>query len=90
LTSLGVAKGATQVAGYSYLLDNVGHRLSVTELSGRTVMYGYDGVYRLKSETISLDANGVNGAVNYKTYDAVGNRQEITSTLAPIPAGLWN
>ncbi len=24
------------------------------------------------------------------TYDAVGNRKQITSTLAPVPAGLWN
>ena len=23
-------------------------------------------------------------------YDAVGNRKQITSTLAPVPAGLWN
>jgi hypothetical protein len=27
--------------------------------------------------------------VNY-TYDAVGNRKQLASTLAPIPAGLWN
>jgi hypothetical protein len=27
--------------------------------------------------------------VNY-TYDAVGNRKQITSTLASVPAGLWN
>jgi hypothetical protein len=27
--------------------------------------------------------------VNY-TYDPVGNRKQITSTLAPVPAGLWN
>jgi RHS repeat-associated protein len=31
----------------------------------------------------------VNGAVNY-IYDPVGNRKQITSTLAPVPAGLWN
>jgi hypothetical protein len=23
-------------------------------------------------------------------YDAVGNGKQITSTLAPVPAGLWN
>ena len=90
LTNLGVAKGATQVAGYGYLLDDLGHRLSVTELSGRTVMYGYDSLYRLTSETIAADPNGVNGAVSYTKYDNVGNRQQMTSTLAPIPAGLWN
>ena len=69
--------------------DASGHRLSVSELSGRTVNYGYDNLYRLTSETIASDPSGINGAVNY-TYDAVGNRKQITSTLAPIPAGLWN
>jgi hypothetical protein len=63
--------------------------LSVSELSGRTVNYGYDNLYRLTGETIASDPNGVNGAVNY-IYDAVGNRKQITSTLAPVPAGLWN
>ena len=51
--------------------------------------YGYDSIYRLTSETIASDPHSVNGAVNY-TYDAVGNRKQITSTLTPVPAGLWN
>jgi YD repeat-containing protein len=34
-------------------VDNAGHRTSVTELSGRTVNYGYDNLYRLTSETIA-------------------------------------
>jgi len=51
LTNLGVAKGGTSLAGYSYLLDASGHRLSVTELRGRTVNYGYDNLYCLTSET---------------------------------------
>jgi hypothetical protein len=38
---------------------------------------------------IAGDPNGINGAVNY-IYDPVGNRKQITSTLAPVPAGLWN
>jgi YD repeat-containing protein len=89
LTNLGVANGTTQLAGYGYLLDAAGHRLSVTELSGRTVNYGYDDLYRLTNETIAADPNGLNGAANY-TYDAVGNRKQLASTLAPVPAGLWN
>jgi RHS repeat-associated protein len=89
LTSLAVAKGATPVAGYGYLLDAAGHRLSVTEMSGRTVNYSYDDLYRLTSEAIGADPNGINGAANY-TYDAVGNRKQLTSALAPVPAGLWN
>ena len=51
--------------------------------------YGYDNLYRLTSETIASDPHGINGAVNY-IYDPVGNRKQITSTLAPVPAGLWN
>jgi RHS repeat-associated protein len=84
LTSLAVAK-STQLAAYNYTLDAAGHRLSVAEASGRTVNYAYDNIYRLTSETIAADPNGVNGAVNY-TLDAVGNRTQRTSTLAPIAA----
>jgi len=76
------------LTGYSYLLDAAGHRLLVSELSGRTVNYSYDSIYRLTNETVAADPNGINGAVNY-TFDAVGNRTKLTSTLAPIPAGLW-
>lgn len=32
---------------------------------------------------------GINGAVGY-VYDAVGNRKQMTSTLAARPTGLWN
>ncbi len=50
--------------------------------------YGYDNLYRLTSETIANAA--MNGTVGYQ-YDAVGNRKQITSTLAAIPsAGLLN
>jgi hypothetical protein len=61
----------------------------VVEFSGRTVSYGYDNLYRLTSETIASDPNAINGAVGY-TYDSVGNRKQMTSTLALIPAGLFN
>ena len=70
-------------------LDAAGHRTGVTELSGRAVGYGYDNLYRLTSETIASDPSGINGVVSY-TYDSVGNRKQMTSTLAPIPAGLFN
>jgi RHS repeat-associated protein len=43
----------------------------------------------LISETIASDPNAINGAVSY-TYDSVGNRKQMTSTLAPVPAGLFN
>ena len=45
-----------------------------------------DGVYRLKNETIGGDPNGLNGALTYQ-YDNVGNRQQLTSKLAPVPQG---
>jgi RHS repeat-associated protein len=62
---------------------------SVTEQSGRTVNYTYDNLYRLTNETVALDPANVNGAVNY-TYDAVGNRKQMASTLPGVAAGLWN
>src|SRR5579859_5305320 len=66
-----------------------GHRTSVAEQSGRTVNYSYDDLYRLTNETIASDPSGINGAVNY-TYDPVGNRKQMTSTLPGVVAGLFN
>jgi RHS repeat-associated protein len=89
LTNLAVNNSAAPMESYAYTLDAAGHRLSVSELSGRTVNYGYDNLYRLTGETVASDPHGINGAVNY-IYDPVGNRKQMTSTLAPVPAGLWN
>src|SRR5205807_1561736 len=58
------------------------------ELSGRTVSYTYDDLYRLTSETIA-GAASQNGAVSYQ-YDSVGNRLKLTSTVAAVPSGLLN
>ena len=84
--------GLSLVAQYTYTLGAAGNRLSVSELSGRTVNYIYDNLYRLTSETIRAASTGTFtcstgqcGAIGY-TYDAVGNRQQRTSTLAAIPA----
>jgi RHS repeat-associated protein len=61
----------------------------VAELSGRTVTYGYDDLYRLTSETIA-GASTQNGAVSYQS-DSVGNRLQRSSTLPAVPAtGLLN
>jgi RHS repeat-associated protein len=85
----GTAAPGCALAGYSYTLGAAGNRLSVQELSGRTVQYAYDDLYRLTSETIA-GASVQNGTVNYQ-YDAVGNRKQLTSTVAAIPAtGLLN
>ncbi len=89
LTNLGVAKGANSLLSYAYTLDAAGHRTNVTEQSGRTVNYNYDNLYRLTNETVALDPASINGAVNY-TYDAVGNRKQMASTLPGVVAGLWN
>ncbi|HEY6248722.1 MAG TPA: RHS repeat-associated core domain-containing protein [Candidatus Angelobacter sp.] len=78
----------TPIASYAYTLGAAGNRLSVTELSGRTVQYGYDDLYRLTSETIS-GAASQNGTISY-VYDAVGNRKQLNSTVAAIPSGLLN
>jgi len=69
LTNLGVANGSTQLAGYGYLLDAAGYRLSVTELSGRTANYSYDDLYRLTNGRMKPWQ-----PANY-TYDAVGQSQ---------------
>jgi YD repeat-containing protein len=52
--------------------------------AARTVNYGYDDLYRLTSETIA-NATSQNGSISY-TYDAVGNRQTITSSVSAIPS----
>lgn len=51
------------------------------EHTGRTVNYIYDDIYRLKQETIAGSA--VNGGATYG-YDAVGNRLNRSSTVAPV------
>jgi RHS repeat-associated protein len=52
------------------------------------VNYGYDSLYRLTSESVAGDPNGKNGTVSY-ALDSVGNRQQMVSTLPPVPAGMF-
>lgn len=73
------------LASYTYTLGAAGNRTAVTELSGRTVNYTYDDLYRLTSETILNDPHVVNGSVNYG-YDPVGNRLNRTSSVAGVPS----
>lgn len=85
----GCGPANTPVRNYAYTLGPAGNRLSVAELSGRTVNYGYDDLYRLTSETVAGTASE-NGTVSY-TFDSVGNRLQRNSTLPAIPAtGLLN
>jgi RHS repeat-associated protein len=88
-TGTGCVTPGTAISNYSYTLGAAGNRLSVSELSGRTVNYSYDDLYRLTSETIS-GASSQNGTISYQ-YDPVGNRLQRNSTVPAIPAtGLLN
>jgi RHS repeat-associated protein len=84
LTQISSSTGST-LSNFTYSLDPEGNRLSATELGGRLVNYAYDAAYRLASEAITGDPGGRNGTVGY-TYDAVGNRLQMNSTLAAIPS----
>jgi RHS repeat-associated protein len=85
LTTMTSATPLSTVASYAYTLGAAGNRTAVTELSGRTVNYNHDALYRLTSESIVNDSHGVNGSVNYN-YDPVGNRLGRNSTVAPLPS----
>ena len=75
LTQVGAAKAGTPQSSYAYTLGAAGNRLTVAELSGRNVAYGYDSLYRLTSETVTADPHS-NNFVNGFVYDAVGNRKQ--------------
>ncbi len=77
-----LANAGGNLARYSYVLGAAGNRTQVTELSGRTVNYVYDDLYRLTSETIANSAN--NGAISYQ-FDAVGNRLQRNSNINLVP-----
>ncbi len=84
-TGTGCGAPGTTLASYTYVLGPAGNRLTVAELNGRHLQYGYDNLYRLTSEAISADPAGPNGTVSY-VYDLVGNRVQRNSTLPAIPA----
>ena len=65
LTQMGSSKNATSISNYAYTLGLAGNRLTVAELSGRTVNYGYDSLYRLTSEAVTSDPNNHDGATSY-------------------------
>ena len=91
-TGTGCGVLGSPVASYAYTLGAAGNRVSVAELSGRTVNYGYDDLYRLTSENITCGtaAGCGSGNVSYQ-YDSVGNRLQRNSTLpAIIATGLLN
>ena len=88
ITQIGSAKGA-QLSSFNYTLGAAGNRLSVSELGGRAVSYGYDLDYHVTSEAISGAPQGANGTVTY-TYDPASNRHQQSSTLSAIPSGVFS
>ena len=81
LVSLENKVGDTVISGYRYELNAAGHRLSVTEASGRQVGYTYDELYRLTEENI----NNGQRTISY-TYDNVGNRLTRTDSAEGVSA----
>jgi len=74
LTTL-VNKNSTDatLTSFSYTYDNAGNRLSVAEHDGSAVVYAYDDIYQLTSET----RTGTNPySITYQ-YDDVGNRTQM-------------
>ncbi|MGO9088245.1 MAG: hypothetical protein ACLQBK_23790 [Candidatus Sulfotelmatobacter sp.] len=76
-------KGTGSLSSFAYALYPAGNVHIVTELSGRNVTYGYDNDYHLQSETIASDPGGNNGVESY-TYDPVGNRKTVNSTIPSL------
>jgi len=76
----------SMLASYNYTLGPKGNRTGTTELSGRMVSWGYDGIYRLTNETISLDPHSKDGGVDYG-LDPVGNRLSVASSLLGVASG---
>jgi len=87
VTSLPI-RGAGLLEQFDYTHDLTGRRTSVTQLSVRQASYTYDSIYRLTREEVTGDPAN-NGAVDY-SYDPVGNRTDLTSTLAPIASATYS
>jgi RHS repeat-associated protein len=80
---------STPVSSYSYQMGPVGNRTSATEGTGRTLIWSYDGIYRLTNETVSNDPTNRDGSVIY-SLDPVGNRKSATSTLSGVNTASFN
>ena len=87
LKTIGSSKAGTGLSSFAYTPYPAGNVQTVAELSGRAVNYVYDTDYHLKSETITADPGNNNGAESY-TYDAVGNRKTLASTIPSLPGSI--
>src|SRR2546430_193908 len=82
-TSSPACSAGTKLSSFAYTLGLAGNRTAAAELpSGRNVAYRYDADYVLTSETITSDPNS--GSESY-TYDVVGNRKTLSSTVPALP-----
>ena len=86
VTRQDVVNAAAPVA-FDYTLDPTGRRLSLTDADGRTADYQYDDTYKLTREDVTGDPSD-DGALVY-TYDPVGNRMELFSTLTAVPGATY-
>ena len=84
LTNIVWKNGSSPLASFNYQLGPTGNRTSLNESlngSSRTFAWGYDNLYRLTNETISVTAP--TGTIGY-AFDAVGNRTNRASTVSGI------
>ncbi|NET90543.1 MAG: RHS repeat-associated core domain-containing protein [Kamptonema sp. SIO1D9] len=83
--------GEEIISSYHYELDNVGHRLSVTEDDSRKVEYKYDDLYRLVEEKITDPNDSANNGrtISY-LYDNVGNRLSRVDSVAGVTTYGYN
>ena len=86
LTKITVQKSGVNIAVYEYALGPTGNKTGVTESTGRTATWIYDDLYRLTSEQIA--STPVAGSIGYG-YDDVGNREQRSSSITPIPTQVF-
>ncbi len=73
-------KNGSAISNYAYARGLAGNRTTVPELTGRTVGYAYDALYRLTAETVTADPHNSNGVAscNRKT---LGSMPAITAHM---------
>lgn len=103
LTNLNVWRGSGTIANYAYTVNPSGHRSSAVETLIRNPLnpqpftisrlYHYDPTYRLTNETLTWGSAGAppapaSASLAY-SYDAVGNRLNLLSTLGEISSASY-
>ena len=86
LDNIAVKVGTTVIQDFTYALGPTGNKTGVTESAGRAVTWAFDDLYRLTNEQIA--STPVTGNIGY-IYDDVGNRDQRSSEIAPIPTQVF-